>query len=184
MSLTRSSSLGERESCLTTGREHGKNVPESLANVLQIGTGARGERQRILLFVDFDLRPQVLTCAGDGESLLVEQLLDAQNALDVLAAIHTLAGTALYRLELGELSFPKAQNVSRQVAQAGNFSNAEIELFRNQHIGCRFSCSSVSWAHLTFPKQYSLKDADFLPTRVSSTTAPLEQPYFQEIHLA
>ena len=152
--------------------------------MLQIGSRARRKGQRILLFVGLDLGPQVLTRTGDGKSFLVEQLLDAQNALDILAAIHALTRTALHRLELGKLSFPEAQNVGRQVAQARNFSNAEIELFRNQHIGCRFSCSSVSWAHLTFPKQYSLKDADFLPTRVSSTTAPLEQPYFQEIHLA
>ncbi len=77
----------------------------------------------------------MLTRAGDGESFFVKQLLDAQHAFDVLAPIHALAGAALHRLELRELGFPETQHVGRQMAQTGNFSDAEIELFRNQNIG-------------------------------------------------
>src|SRR6266849_5494956 len=115
--------------------EHAEDIAQSLADVLQVGSRTRRKGQRILLFVGLDFSPQVLACARDGESFFVEQLFDAQNAFDVLAAIHALASAALYRLELGKLGFPEAQDVSGQVAETGNFSDAEIEFFRNQHLG-------------------------------------------------
>lgn len=44
----------------------------------------------------------------DGVSLFVEQLLHANNILYVLAAVEPLAGVALARFELRELSLPEA----------------------------------------------------------------------------
>ena len=104
----------------------------------------------------------MLPRAGNGESLLVQQLLDPQYAFDVLTAIHALAGAALHRLELGKFGFPEAQHVGWQLAQPGNFSNAEVEFFRNQYIdrsGLGFG--SGSWATLNFQKPYSSQGRSF-----------------------
>ena len=71
------------------------------------------EGQRGLLLVGLVLHSQVLAGAGDGETFLVKQFLDAQHAFDVLVAVHALAGAALDRLQVGELGFPEAQDVGR-----------------------------------------------------------------------
>jgi hypothetical protein len=35
---------------------------------------------------------------------------------------------------LGEFRFPKTENVGREFAQAADFADAEIQLFRNQYV--------------------------------------------------
>ena len=70
----------------------------------------------------------MLARAGNREALLVEQLLDAQHALDVALAVHALSRAALDRLQLRELGLPEAQHVGGQMAQRGHFSDAEIKL--------------------------------------------------------
>src|SRR5882762_8466134 len=74
----------------------------------------------------------MLACARDGVSLFVKQALDAHHALDVALAIHALTGAALHGLELGKLGFPEAQDVGREAAEAGHFTDAEIQLLRDQ----------------------------------------------------
>src|ERR1022692_1659043 len=77
----------------------------------------------------------MLAGPGDGEALVVEQLLDAQHIFHVTLTIHSLPGAALDRPELRELGFPEAQHVSRETAKAGYFTDAEVELVRDDRIG-------------------------------------------------
>ena len=100
--------------------------------MLQFGGGASGEGDGGLRFVGLDFGAQLLACAGDGESFFVKQLLDAENAFDVAAAIHALAGAAFDGLELGELCFPEAEHVGGQAAEGGDFADAEVEFVGDQ----------------------------------------------------
>jgi len=72
----------------------------------------------------------VLTRTGDGESFFVQQLLDAQNAFDVLP--DTCAGGCSYWLELREL-ISQNENVAGRWHRRETF-RCEIEFFRNQYI--------------------------------------------------
>jgi hypothetical protein len=86
------------------------------------------ERDGGLCFVRLGFRAQVLAGARDRESLLVEQLLDAQDVFDIPLAIHALSRAAFYRLQLRELRLPEPQDVGWEVAQGGHLADAEIEL--------------------------------------------------------
>src|ERR1035437_8858334 len=83
----------------------------------------------------FEFILEMLACPGYGEALVVEQLLDAQHIFHVTLTIHSLSGAALDRLELRELGFPEAQDVCRETAKAGYFTDAEVELVRDDRIG-------------------------------------------------
>ncbi len=76
-----------------------------------------------------------LTSAGDGVALVVEEALDAQCHLDVATAIEALAGAAFVRLQLRELALPKAEDVGWDVAEPGDFADAEVELVRDVRSG-------------------------------------------------
>jgi len=84
-----------------------------------------------LFLIVLDLRFQELTGTRDGKTFLIKKLLNSQDTLDILAAIHPLTCTAFRRLELGELSLPKAQYISRETAEPSHFADAKIELLRN-----------------------------------------------------
>ena len=107
-------------------RKHGENLAQALADVLYLGSGVRRERDCGLCFVGLSVCAQLLAGAGAGESLLVELLLDAQDAFDVALAVHALTRAALHRLELRELGFPETQDIGRQTAQGGYFADAEV----------------------------------------------------------
>src|SRR5438132_12368151 len=92
-------------------RKHGENLAQSLSDVLQIITRSGGERKWRLLLIAFTLRLQELTGARNGETLLLEKLLNSQNILNVLAAIHPLPSAAFRGPELGGLGFPNAPPV-------------------------------------------------------------------------
>ena len=100
--------------------------------MLQLGGGASGEGNGGLRFIGFDFGAKLLAGAGDGESFFVEQLLDAEDALDVAAPIHSLTGAAFDRLELREFRFPEAKHVGRETAQGGDLADAEVELVGDQ----------------------------------------------------
>jgi hypothetical protein len=53
-----------------------------------------------------------LAGTADCVPLFIEKLLHANNILYVLAAVESLAGVALARLELREFSLPEAKDVS------------------------------------------------------------------------
>src|SRR6185437_1178279 len=75
----------------------------------------------------------MLARPGDGEAFFVEQFLDPQNAFNILAAIHPLAGAAFNRLQLRELRFPKSQHIGWQLTKRGDFPNAEVQPLGNFH---------------------------------------------------
>ena len=56
-----------------------------------------------------------------------------QHIFDIFPAIHALTGATFYRLELGKLGFPEAQDVRRETAQIGHFANAEVKAFRDHN---------------------------------------------------
>src|SRR5580700_3390486 len=129
--------------------EKGENFPESLPDLLQIGRSSIGERQRSLFLVSFVVCSQMLPCARYGESFFVEKFFYAQHIFNVLVAIHALSGAAFDRFELRKLSFPETQNVCWQTAKLGNFSDPEIQLVRDYHVGSldRFGRSFVASTH-------------------------------------
>jgi hypothetical protein len=49
--------------------------------------------------------------AFDGVPLFVEEMLDAQQQLDVLAAVQAVAGAGFLRLQHRKLGLPKAQHI-------------------------------------------------------------------------
>jgi hypothetical protein len=109
-----------------------QNFAQALADVLQFCSGVHGKRDSRLSLVGFDFRAQLLTGAGDGESFFVEQLLDAQDALDIASPIHSLAGAAFDGIELGEFGFPETEHIGGQTAEGGDFADAEVEFVGDQ----------------------------------------------------
>src|SRR5208283_2865860 len=103
--------------------EDDQNFLQALSDFLQtLGRPLFRERQSGGLCLGFE----VLARPGDGEALVIEQLLDAKHALDVALTIHPLARAALYRFQLRELGLPEAQHIGGQAAEAGHLANAEI----------------------------------------------------------
>ena len=84
-----------------------------------------------LRFFLLELGLEDLACAGDGVALVVEEALDAERHLDVASAIEALAGAAFVGFELRELALPEAQDVGGNVAEFGDFADAEVELVRD-----------------------------------------------------
>ena len=93
------------------------------------GGVVNGEGQ-LRLFL-FQLSLEDLTRAGDGVALAVEKALDAECHLDIAATIETLAGAAFVGFELRELALPEAQDVGRDVAEFGDFADAEVKFVRD-----------------------------------------------------
>src|SRR5437870_13798054 len=92
-------------------RKHGENLAQSLADVLQIRTRSGGERKWRLLLIAFTLRLQELTGARNGETFLIKKLLNSQNILNFLAAIHSLPSAACHGLELEDRVFSYVMQV-------------------------------------------------------------------------
>jgi hypothetical protein len=72
-----------------------------------------------------------LAGAGDGETLIIEQLADAASHLDITAAICALPGTILSGLEHGELRLPIPQDVRLYTDQFADLTDLEEQLVRN-----------------------------------------------------
>ena len=68
---------------------------------------------------------QVFAGASDGKTLFVEQALDFENRLDILAAVEAMPAGTLHRLEHGEFCFPIAQDKRLRRRQAADFADAE-----------------------------------------------------------
>jgi len=115
--------------------EHGVEVAKlflKLAKLAAVGDGCcvvcdEGE---LRLFVS-ELGFEDLPGAGDSVALIVEKAFDAEGHLDVAAAIETLAGAAFVRFKLGKLAFPETKDIGRDVAEFGDFADAEVELVRD-----------------------------------------------------
>jgi len=90
-----------------------------------------GDAEVELRFLVAKLGLEDLAGAGDGVALVVEKGLDAEDHLDVPAAVETLAGATFVRLELGKFALPEAEDIGRQVAEFRDFADAEVELIRD-----------------------------------------------------
>jgi hypothetical protein len=126
---------GSGGSALAAGCEHSENFAQSLANVFQFCSGTGREREGGLFLVPLDLCPKVLACAGNGETFFVKKFLNAQNTFYVFVTVHSLPRAAFDRLELGEFSFPEAQNIGRQAAETGDLADPKIKFLWDHHIG-------------------------------------------------
>jgi hypothetical protein len=91
-----------------------------------------GELGFLLLQLGFEHLPR----AGNGVALVVEEALDAQSHFNIATAIETLAGASLVGFELRELALPEPQDVGGNVAESGDFADAEVELVRDVGPGC------------------------------------------------
>lgn len=111
-----------------------------MSKALQLIGRVAGKWQRRLVFFHFEIGPQLLAGAGDGETFFIQELFDLKNGFDILATVHALAGAALDRLELRKLSFPEAKHVGGQVAEVRNFADAEVELVWNYDLVRAISC--------------------------------------------
>jgi hypothetical protein len=72
-----------------------------------------------------------LAGSGDGVALVVEEGLDAEDHFDVATTVEALAGAAFVGLELREFALPEAKNVGGEIAEFGDFADAEVELIRD-----------------------------------------------------
>lgn len=100
---------------------------------IDVGAVVDGESE-LRLFV-FELGFEDLSRAGNGVALVVEELLDAKGHFDIAAAVEALAGSALVGFELGEFTLPEAQDVGWNVAEFGDFADAEVKLVRDVRPG-------------------------------------------------
>ena len=73
----------------------------------------------------------MLTSALNGEALLVEQGLDFENQLHILAAIQAVTRSGFLGTQCGELGLPEAQDVGLDARELGDIADAEIELVGN-----------------------------------------------------
>ena len=80
---------------------------------------------------------QMLARARNGEALFIEQALDFENRLDILAAIEAVAAGALDRLERGEFCLPESQHEGLGGRQAADFADAEQTLLGNRRRSLR-----------------------------------------------
>ena len=109
--------------------------------------------------------------AGDGEAFVVEQALDVQDGVDVLAAIEAMALGAFHRLQHRELGLPIAQHEGLGVGQAADFANAE-ETLAGANSGAN-SGSNSKWplsdiASLSYADLRAVSIADAMPARSAS----------------
>ena len=91
-----------------------------------------------------------LSCSGDGIALVVKKGLDVKGSLYIAAAIEALASAAFVGLELRELALPETEDVGGNVAEFGDFSDAEVELVRDVGPGC--GVGSADWLMLRHAK--------------------------------
>jgi hypothetical protein len=92
---------------------------------------------------------QMLARSGDSEPLFVQQALDFENGLNVLASVQALAGGAFHWLKSGKFGFPEAQDERFRAGETAYFADAEKALVRN--IRCRLCCAChVSFAPYLF----------------------------------
>ena len=119
--------------------------------MLEFGRGVSRERNCGLRLVGFGFRAQLLARARDGESLIVEQLLDAQHAFDVALAVHALSRAAFDWLQLRELRLPEAKDIRGQVAKRGHFADPEIKFVRDEDL-IRFVLPRTFFSRCHFPR--------------------------------
>lgn len=71
---------------------------------------------------------QMFAGSGNGEAFLVEQVLDVENQLDILAPIKAMPGAGFLGAQRREFSFPEPQHVGLDARQARDLTYPEIQL--------------------------------------------------------
>ena len=146
--MTSHSERSVARSARSTRRQQIENLFRPLPDMLDLGCGLRGERNCSLRLVGLCLCAQLLACAGNRESLLVQQLLDPQHALDIALAVHALSSAAFDWPQLRKLGLPEAQHVRRQAAKRSYLADPEIQLVRNKNfIRCMLSGAFLPRCH-------------------------------------
>src|SRR5688572_3339623 len=122
---------------------HGGDASRALFDGHGIAVGRRdpGRQGRVHPSRHLDL--QALLGAGDREALLVEELLDAQDGLDVAPAVDALAGAVLGRGERRELGLPVAQHVRLRIGDLADLTDLEEELVRDRPVHRGLACSPI-----------------------------------------
>jgi len=147
--------------------EHGEEIAQiflELAKLAGVGCGcwvfdSERELRGFLLELAFD----DLACAGDGVALVVEERFDVECSLYVAAPVEALAGAALIGPELGKLALPEAEDVGGDVAEFGDFADAEVELVRD--VGPRGGGAFANWLVLRHARLRSRRCGRQWPVR-------------------
>jgi hypothetical protein len=133
-----------------------------LAQLLGVrGRGGAFDGEGELRFLLAEFPFDDLAGAGDGVALVVEEGLDVESGFHVATAIEPLAGTAFVGLELRELALPEAENIGGNVAEFGDFADAEVELVRDVGPGC--GVGSADWLMLRHAKSPVRRGRNGLP---------------------
>ena len=106
--------------------------------VIDVWSGVVDSKGELRFFVS-QLGLEDLPRARNGVALAVEETLDAKRHFNVAAAVETLSGAAFVGFELRKLTLPEAEDVGGNVAEFGDFTDAEVELVRDVRPGWRGS---------------------------------------------
>ena len=101
-----------------------------------IDVGGAVVDERELGFFLLQLGLEDLPRAGNGIALVVEEAFDAQSHFNIAAAIETLPGAPFVGFELRKLAFPEPQDIGWNIAELGDFTDAEVKLVRDVGPGC------------------------------------------------
>jgi hypothetical protein len=124
---------------------------------IEVGSVVVDGKSELWFFV-LQLSLEDLPGAGNGISLAIEEAFDAQRHFNVATAIETLAGAAFVRFELRKLALPEAEDVGGNVAEFGDFTDAEVELVRDVRPG--WWGSFADWLMLCHARKLRYRGAD------------------------
>ena len=102
------------------------------------GEAGSGGRRRFRCSGSAALLFKGLASTGEGVAFFVDKALDFKDQFDFATAIEALAGAAFVGFELGELRFPKAQDVGLKATDFRDIANLEIKAIRDCR---RFRCA-------------------------------------------
>src|SRR6185503_20364416 len=81
----------------------------------------------------------MLARAIDGEALLIQQMLDLQQQLDVLAPVQSVTGAGFFGTQRRKFRLPVAEHVSFEPEHSADFADSKEELIGNLW-GIRTGC--------------------------------------------
>jgi hypothetical protein len=71
---------------------------------------------------------QLVTCAGNGETLVIQEITDATNHQHFMALVIAAIAATLHGTQLREFLLPIAQHVRLDAAQLAHLTNGEVAL--------------------------------------------------------
>jgi hypothetical protein len=82
-------------------------------------------------FLHLIVSPKIINSALNGESALIEEILDDQDQGHIGPSINSLAGGGSFRLERPECGLPKTQDMWLNAGDLAYLTDLEIELIRD-----------------------------------------------------